>query len=532
MIENEVFLIPVPSGIDTESYTYLKYQDKSGFSQIQPSDIIGIQDPIVTWELAESLRNQKLSKCEIAVPIIDLESLAKHFFGLPSKEFTRDLPWSLFCLLREQYTKEEDLIAIYRVIKGLKSSSVLKTEDLQSFIQKIANRYYEIKKTMIERVEWERFEEIEIPIYSIFFERSLSGIKIDLPKADEHLAFIDEHHFFTLSKLREVYKYPAAELSLQSVKSHLDLDDKQFSSSWDIYSYIKDRRHLSEMFEMLHSAFKNQRAKKELLHMILTEGDRVYPIFDISGTVTSRILTSSINLQNIGKKFRDVITPDEGKSLLYLDYSCFEPSILGCMSKDPQLLELCRTDDMYSQMAINCGFNTSFRKQFKILFLAFSFGMDQERLLNFVSEILNLKMQDAQNVYDKMFGGFVTLGAWKDSIWQKTLKNGYAETIFGNRRYRKNKDLPLSNNEKRWSINQTIQGTASYILKCAILDMDKTFGKDVEFLLPMHDAILIQAKSDFIVSQSRNIQQSMITTFSKILDGVPAKVAIDEFHIK
>ena len=95
-------------------------------------------------------------------------------------------------------------------------------------------------------------------------------------------------------------------------------------------------------------------------------------------------------------------------------------------------------------------------------------------------------------------------------------KNGYIETLFGRRRL-----LPEINSEndsarigdERKAVNSTIQGSASDLVKLAMLKINQIIYEqelDAEFLLQIHDELIFQIKDD---------GEESITRFTEILNN-------------
>lgn len=534
MTNDEVFILPISNGVDSSSYIYVQYNENEGSNFINLEQIEKIKNPIVSWNLAQSFIDQKVEHQLLSSSLIDLETLAKYYFGLPKKDFNKDVPWSLFNLLKDEFSSEAEVVSIHKKLRGFKQSRIFNEKDLFSLIQKFANSYFRIKKELAGTSEWERFIKVEVPISTIFINRSISGITVSKEKIEIALNSIESEYFRCLSILRSKFGYMAADISDGSIKLHLSKTNPNLllDQNSDIISFLKIRKHISEHFALLLSCLKNQRTKRILLVLLFDLQDKVHPIFDISGTVTSRILTISPNLQNISKSFRNVIVPDLNKNFLYLDYSCFEPSIMAGLSKDENLISLCKSEDLYNEICKKAGYDTQYRKTFKTIFLAFSFGMNETNLIAFIMEILEIDKLASIHIYEAVFKNFKRLQEWKEEIWKSTIKNGSSESLFGNRRRRKINLPQLTFDEQRWSINQVVQGTASLILKSAILKIHSKYSSQIDVLLPMHDAILLQGTTDFMEKETENIKKLMQQAFTDFFPTMNVRISIEPFSNK
>jgi DNA polymerase I-like protein with 3'-5' exonuclease and polymerase domains len=261
-----------------------------------------------------------------------------------------------------------------------------------------------------------------------------------------------------------------------------------------------------------------------LLRYNLDQYDRIYPRFDIVGTVTSRILVESPGFQYLKKTSRSIIVPSKDYSLLYADFAQFEPGIVAHHSKDKNLIELYNKGDIYSELSVALFGDISNRKLSKIIFLSFLYGMSQKNIGRLIEKVSSSEAQaNAFSFFDK----FDTLCLWKDKVCEAGKKNGFAETSFGNKRYTKNSDS-LSAKELRWIPNQIVQGTASLIFKRSLIELSKKRGC-IHFLLPMHDAILVEVPIKNEFEEKKYIEEVFIRNFEAECPEINAKVTFERF---
>ena len=81
--------------------------------------------------------------------------------------------------------------------------------------------------------------------------------------------------------------------------------------------------------------------------------------------------------------------------------------------------------------------------------------------------------------------------------------------------------------ETRFVLSQIIQGTASYILKEAILDVMK--DKEIEFLIPMHDAKKKQVPTSKKKKKKDFIEKCFIENYILICPEINAQVDFKPF---
>lgn len=77
----------------------------------------------------------------------------------------------------------------------------------------------------------------------------------------------------------------------------------------------------------------------------------ITPYVDLNGSITSRIYIKSPNLQNISKRYRNILIPSQGKELSYIDYDQFEIGIMAHYSQDENLISMYSGHDIYSEFS-------------------------------------------------------------------------------------------------------------------------------------------------------------------------------------
>ena len=104
-------------------------------------------------------------------------------------------------------------------------------------------------------------------------------------------------------------------------------------------------------------------------------------------------------------------------------------------------------------------------------------------------------------------------------------KSGYVNNIFGRRTHLSginDKNYNVRNFQERAAINAPIQGSASEIMRLAMIKLNSKFSelknKDIKILLQIHDELIFEVKT----SNSKEI--------SKIIKKVMSGVETSEYH--
>ena len=266
---------------------------------------------------------------------------------------------------------------------------------------------------------------------------------------------------------------------------------------------------------------KLNRLTKDLKTLILLKSrlggiDFVNPYFIGFGSITSRIIIKEPSLQNLRKENRDIIVPNVGKELFYIDYSQFEASVLAHCSADKEFLKLVNTSDVYSDIVskiYGIEVNEDSRKEAKILFYRYLYG-----------DTFDNKKELKKKV-DGYFNRFKELIKFKQDLMNQANENGSVSPENGNTR-----KLDLDN-ENIWILSHLIQSKASFIFKKAIIETFKCV-KSARLLIPLHDGALYEID----IEDSEKIKTDIINIFVKTFQNecnllTNPKAKEQKFHI-
>jgi len=187
--------------------------------------------------------------------------------------------------------------------------------------------------------------------------------------------------------------------------------------------------------------------------------------------------------------------------LLSADYSQIELRILAHVSQDRGLLEaFWQDEDIHAATAsqvFGVAIDQVTREQrnrakvfnFGVLYGLTDFGLAQRE---------GISREEAGAFIKRYFEKYEAVKRWRDDVVQKTRRDGFAETMVGRRRY-----IPDINSQnfnvrmaaERVAINMPIQGTASDIIKIAMIRLDDELEKQgfaTKMLLQVHDELIFE----------------------------------------
>ena len=412
---------------------------------------------------------------------------------------------------------------------------------------------YEIKNRMLDELEKEEelslFENIEMPLSLVLADMELTGVKVD----GEYLDSVAAKLKSDMDKLtEEIYNDAGCEFNIMSpkqlsevlfeklaIKYPKKVKHKKYSTSKDILDKIidvhpivgkiLDYRTLAKLYTNYAVGLKNE----------IREDGRIHTIFTQTLTRTGRLSSISPNLQNIpaseeyAKLIRSAFIPDDDSVILSSDYSQVELRIFAALSNATNLVDAFKGGiDIHTKTAsdiFHVDLNdvtkdmrrTAKAVNFGILYGISSFGL---------SEDLGIDIKTAKNFIDNYLNTYPGITEYMEKEKQDAYKNGYVKTLMNRKRVieeLKSKNYMVRSGGERIALNTPIQGTASDILKKAmveIYDKFKELGLKSKMIIQVHDELVFNVVNSELEQVSNIVKEIMENTYKL---AVPLKVEIE-----
>ena len=158
---------------------------------------------------------------------------------------------------------------------------------------------------------------------------------------------------------------------------------------------------------------------------------------------------------------------------------------------------------------------------FGILYGISSFGL---------SEDLGIDIKTAKNFIDNYLNTYPGITEYMEKEKQDAYKNGYVKTLMNRKRVieeLKSKNYMVRSGGERIALNTPIQGTASDILKKAmveIYDKFKELGLKSKMIIQVHDELVFNVVNSELEQVSNIVKEIMENTYKL---AVPLKVEIE-----
>ena len=378
-------------------------------------------------------------------------------------------------------------------------------------------------------------KKIEMPLSYTLFRMEEEGITVDAAFLSElgkqYASEIEERRkqvieatggiSFNLNSTQQL-----GEILFERMKlPHGKKTSKGYSTSAEVLEGLRfDAPEVIEPLLRYRQLAKLNGTYVEGLLPLMDRNGRVHSYFDQVGTATGRISSSEPNLQNIpvrtkeGKELRKAFIPRKGWIFLDADYSQIELRLMAHFSGDPALVNAFRNgEDIHTRTASEIfdvpleWVTPELRSRAKAVNFGLIYGISGFGL----SRNTGVSRREAETFIEKYFEKYPGVKRFMDEAASKGIRDGYAETMMGRRRYLpelKSTNANIREFGKRAAMNTPIQGTAADIIKLAMVRVDEALQKDnmrSRLILQVHDELLLECPPEEMDKASELLRKAM-----------------------
>jgi len=383
-------------------------------------------------------------------------------------------------------------------------------EDADTVIQ----LYYKFNQILKDKKLIKLFEIIEVPFIKVLINLEKNGLFVDLDML-ESISFKNKEKIDLISN--NIYEISGKTFNINSPQQLAEVlfDDlslkqvKKRSTAVEVLEFLKQFHPLPEIILEYRHLNKLQTTYLDGIPKFLnSKTSRIHTSFNQTVASTGRLSSTKPNFQNIpirttaGKEIRKAFKPQrDGWKLISADYSQIELRIMAHFSKEEALiLAFNNNEDVHSRTAslvydVHIDLVTSEqRRHAKIVNYGIMYGAGPFRM----SQELNINMAKAKKIIDNYFETYSMVKEFIDKTISEAQKNGYVETYFGRKRNTSNlnsSNANIVNAEKRATVNMPIQGTASELIKVAMIDIyNEMRDRQLEskMILQVHDELIFE----------------------------------------
>ena len=369
-----------------------------------------------------------------------------------------------------------------------------------------------LKENNLETLFWD----IEMPLVPVLADMEMSGVLLDTKALKETSDIFNKR----MNEYEEkIYEQAGEKFNISSPKQvgeilfgKMKIMEKpkktrtgQYVTSEEVLQTLKSKAPIVE--DIL-----NYRGMKKLLStyvdslptLINPRTGHIHTSFNQALTATGRLSSSDPNLQNIpvrtddGKEIRKCFIPEPGCKFFSADYSQIELRIMAHLSGDENMIEAFRSGfDIHKATAAKIwkeqmdDVTDSQRKKAKQANFGIIYGITTYGL----AQRMEIPNGEAKEIIDGYFATFPKVKEYMEKAKELARQKGYAETIFGRRRYLP--DINSANGTvrgfaERNAINAPIQGSEADVIKVAMVKIWNRFKKEnirSKMILQVHDEL-------------------------------------------
>ncbi len=403
--------------------------------------------------------------------------------------------------------------------------------------------YKKFHKSLKEEKMVNIYEIFEKPMIKILAFMEIEGIKID----KKFLKLLSSKFEKKIEKIqKEIFKISKKEFNIASPKQLgeilyndlkiADLKKTKKGSFATSASVLEDLAFKGHKFPELVldwrqvSKLKNTYSDSLPEH-INPQTKRVHTSFLLAATTTGRLASSDPNLQNIpiksedGKDIRKAFIAEKDHVLISADYNQIEMRILADLADVKELKKAFKNNEDIHSLTASQIFNIDTKKvnedqrrKAKAINFGIIYGISQYGL----AKQINVSNYEAEEFLNSYFAKFPEIKVYMDKTIKFCRKNGFVNNIFGRRSHFmsiNDKNYNVRNFQERAAINAPIQGSASEIMRLAMIRLEKKFNEQknrkTKILLQIHDELIFETPKEDV----KRISKVIIEEMSSVVDS-------------
>lgn len=412
-------------------------------------------------------------------------------------------------------------------------------------------------RAQMDAKQLEMYEKMELPVAQVLFEMERNGVQIDRAELArqsaelgaelmklEQQAYAAADQPFNLNSPKQLQEILFDKMGIptkglkKTAKGGISTNEavlEQLAPDYPLPKIILQNRSLAK----LKSTYTDK-----LPDMISPRDNRVHTTYAQAVAITGRLASNNPNLQNIpirtaeGRRVRRAFTAPPGSVIVSADYSQIELRIMAHLSGDKTLIAAFQNgEDVHRRTAAEVfgtapeNVSPEQRRYAKTINFGLIYGMGQYGL----AKSLGIDNLSAKNFIDRYFARYPGVAEYMQRTKEQAAAQGFVETLFGRRLYLpdiRNKNANARAGAERAAINAPMQGTASDLIKRAMIDVSRWLVSDdlkSKLIMQVHDELVLEVVETELDFVKEKLPQIMAKVGGGLLD-VPlvAEVGVGE----
>lgn len=419
-------------------------------------------------------------------------------------------------------------------------------------------------RAQMDAKQLEMYEKMELPVAQVLFEMERNGVQIDRAELArqsaelgaelmklEQQAYAAAGQPFNLNSPKQLQEILFDKMGIptkglkKTAKGGISTNEavlEQLAPDYPLPKIILQNRSLAK----LKSTYTDK-----LPEMISPWDNRVHTTYAQAVAITGRLASNNPNLQNIpirtaeGRRVRRAFTAPQGSVIVSADYSQIELRIMAHLSGDKTLIAAFQNgEDVHRRTAAEVfgiapeNVSSEQRRYAKTINFGLIYGMGQYGL----AKSLGIDNISAKNFIDRYFARYPGVAEYMQRTKEQAAAQGFVETLFGRRLYLPdihNKNANARAGAERAAINAPMQGTASDLIKRAMIDVSRWLSEceaspwdellQSKLIMQVHDELVLEVVETELDFVKEKLPQIMAKVGGGLLD-VPlvAEVGVGE----
>lgn len=391
------------------------------------------------------------------------------------------------------------------------------------------------------------FESIEMPLAKVLANMEIEGIRVD-KKVLEEMGTEIKIKLEILT--RDIYNYAGEEFNINSPKQLGEIlfdklklpgakkNKNGYATDIDVLKKLTEYPIINKILEYRALAKLYSTYIDGIISTIREDG-KIHTIYTQTLTRTGRLSSIEPNLQNIpmrseyGRLIRKAFIPENYSVILSSDYSQIELRVFAHLSGVNDLINAFKEGvDIHTKTAMDIfkvpmeGVTKNMRRQAKAVNFGILYGISSYGL----AEDIGIPVKEAKEFINKYFETYPGVKDYMDKEIDEAKRNGYVKTIMNRKRVieeLKSSNYMVRSMGERMALNTPVQGSASDILKKAMVEINNIFEKEnikSKMLLQVHDELIFNVYNDEI----DKVKDIVYNTMTKVFElKVPLDVDIE-----
>jgi len=399
------------------------------------------------------------------------------------------------------------------------------------------------------------YEIFEKPLVKILALMEINGIKLDKSflkklsiKFDKKIRDLEKKIYkiskkeFNIASTKQLGEIMYNDLKIASLKK---TKKGSFATSATVLEELsfKGNEFPKLVLEWRQSSKLKNTYTDSLPEHINLKTKRVHTSFLLAATTTGRLASSDPNLQNIpikteeGKDIRKAFISEKDKKLISADYNQIEMRILADLADVKELKKaFLNNEDIHSITASQVfgisikKVNSDMRRKAKAINFGIIYGISQYGL----AKQIGVTNNEAEEFLNSYFLKFPEIKEYMSNTIKFCRKSGYVTNIFGRKTHIigiNDKNFNVRNFQERAAINAPIQGSASELMRLAMIRLNDEINikkkNNLRILLQIHDELIFESDIKDINSSVKLIKEIMVSVKNSNLHSFSIPLLVD-----